>query len=314
MPFSATHAVVMARLMISQVDHGVHPFVVQVKCLDNGRPVKGIEYGDIGLKGHLNEVDNGYIIFNTLQILRRNLLSRHAQVLRDGTYIPAKDPKTQYSPLMFVHSVITEVIGAQLAQGTTIAARYSVVRRQGFGPNGKLNEEIPIIHYKSQHYRLLTWISKAYVIHFAANSLNSQLADHFDNLIRGDTSMAHHLHILSSSFKAFATTISANGTEDCRKLCGGQGYLALNGLTDLIANAVAYATLEGENYVLLQQVYRHILSGIHRLEAGKPVSEDLQYLASCLRKFQHCPYSKFVFLNPEHQRFMYIHRSSRLAF
>jgi acyl-CoA oxidase len=46
--FTCSHAIVMARLVISYKDLGIHPFMVQVRSLVDYKPMKGIELGDIG--------------------------------------------------------------------------------------------------------------------------------------------------------------------------------------------------------------------------------------------------------------------------
>jgi hypothetical protein len=43
--------------------------------------------------------------------------------------------------------------------------------------------------------------------------------------------------------------------EECRKLCGGHGYLCASGLPELFAVYVPACTYEGDNVVLLLQVY-----------------------------------------------------------
>lgn len=42
--------------------------------------------------------------------------------------------------------------------------------------------------------------------------------------------------------------------EECRKLCGGHGYLNSSGLPELFAVYVPACTYEGDNIVLLLQV------------------------------------------------------------
>jgi alkylation response protein AidB-like acyl-CoA dehydrogenase len=46
--FSASHTILMARLIIHGKDHGVHAFMVQLRSLKDFKPVPGIELGDIG--------------------------------------------------------------------------------------------------------------------------------------------------------------------------------------------------------------------------------------------------------------------------
>jgi len=45
-----------------------------------------------------------------------------------------------------------------------------------------------------------------------------------------------------------------NAFEECRKLCGGHGYLCASGLPQLYATYVPACTYEGDNWVLLLQV------------------------------------------------------------
>jgi len=47
---------------------------------------------------------------------------------------------------------------------------------------------------------------------------------------------------------------SQDGIEECRKLCGGHGYLCSSGLPELFAVYVPACTYEGDNTVLLLQV------------------------------------------------------------
>lgn len=46
-----------------------------------------------------------------------------------------------------------------------------------------------------------------------------------------------------------------DGIEECRKLCGGHGYLWCSGLPELFAVYVPACTYEGDNVVLQLQVY-----------------------------------------------------------
>jgi len=47
---SATHAVVMARLVIGSKDRGPHLFIVQLRSITDGKPLPGLKLGDTGLK------------------------------------------------------------------------------------------------------------------------------------------------------------------------------------------------------------------------------------------------------------------------
>jgi alkylation response protein AidB-like acyl-CoA dehydrogenase len=64
------------------------------------------------------------------------------------------------------------------------------------------------------------------------------------------------LHALSTGMKAMSSDFCAQGTEICRRACGGHGYSKLSGLPTLVTQAIASCTYEGENTVLYLQVAR----------------------------------------------------------
>ncbi|KAF2193926.1 acyl-CoA dehydrogenase/oxidase C-terminal [Zopfia rhizophila CBS 207.26] len=58
---------------------------------------------------------------------------------------------------------------------------------------------------------------------------------------------------LAAGLKEWSTQTAAEGAEDARKCCGGQGYLNVSGMPEIMAVVTATATLEGEDYVMWQQ-------------------------------------------------------------
>jgi acyl-CoA oxidase len=48
--FSTTHSVVVAQLVVNQKQIGPHLFIVQLRSVEDGKPMSGIKMGDIGLK------------------------------------------------------------------------------------------------------------------------------------------------------------------------------------------------------------------------------------------------------------------------
>lgn len=60
----ATHAVVMARMIIDKQSYGMQAFCVPIRSRENHKPYQGIEVGDIGTKLGYNIIDNGYLSFN----------------------------------------------------------------------------------------------------------------------------------------------------------------------------------------------------------------------------------------------------------
>lgn len=318
--FSCSHAVVMARLLISNRDYGVHPFIMQLRSLDNWKPLPGVEVGDIGLKMGLNSTDNGYAVFHHVRIPRANLLMRNASVARDGSYSKAPHSKMAYSTMIYTRNFIIHTVAFQLAQAATIAIRYSFVREQGApgsDSDSKPSHEIPIIWYQSQKYRLFTIMSRAFAILFASNACESIYQDLVMRQRDGDNSTLAYGHITTAALKAFASQHAADGSEDARKCCGGHGYSVLSGLPDIVANVTPIATLEGENYVMYQQTARYLVKCASSILRGQAVDSPMLYLQegySTLRGTARCQFQDDNFLNPEAQVSIFLHRVVRLVF
>lgn len=64
------------------------------------------------------------------------------------------------------------------------------------------------------------------------------------------------LHALSAGIKAMTSDFCTQGTELCRRACGGHGYSQLSGLPSLVTRVTASCTYEGDNTVLYLQTAR----------------------------------------------------------
>ncbi|USP79477.1 Peroxisomal acyl-coenzyme A oxidase 1 [Curvularia clavata] len=277
--FSTTHAAVMARLIVGDKDYGPHIFLVQLRSLEDGTPMQGIRMGDAGLKYGYNEADNGFASFDHVRIPRSHMLMAHSQLARDGTFTTESlGSKLSYSVMLLVRSKMPAVFTLKLAQALTIATRYSVVRQQGLGPAG-FESEAAIMQYKHQHFRLLTLIAKVYAMSYASGACGAQYSKMRQMQEKGDHSLLQSVHVLTAGLKAYVTSEAVDGAEEARKMCGGHGYMNISGLPDIIGSIAGSATFEGENYVLWQQVARHLLKQMDCLLADDLLEPNTQYLA-----------------------------------
>lgn len=242
------------------------------------------------------------------------MLMAHSQLARDGTF--SKDPlraKLSYSVMLLVRSKMPEVFTVKLAQALTIATRYSVVRQQGLGPADASNHEDTIMQYKHQHFRLLSLIAKTYAMFFASRACVAQYQRLRDMQSNKDHSLLPSLHALTAGLKAYVTSEAVDGAEDARKMCGGHGYMAISGLPDIIGALAGGATFEGENYVLWQQVGRHVLKQLDRLQDGDKMEPQMQYLADVDDPNVACIAHGKQFLAQETQLAMFRHRAHRMV-
>jgi len=168
--------------------------------------------------------------------------------------------------------------GKNLAMATTIVTRYSAVRRQGFGEDGAT--ELQVIDYKQQQHRIFPLLAASYCFFFTGKKVLQRLKDIEKRLVNNGAVSKNEvadLHASTSSLKSFTTTVAADGIEDCRKACGGHGFLQCSGLPELLTSYLQKPTVEGDNQMLPQQVVKVLLKLVQAVENG----EDLSAYGTC---------------------------------
>ncbi|KAL4570945.1 hypothetical protein LXL04_026610 [Taraxacum kok-saghyz] len=269
----STHAIVYARLIVGGQFHGVHGFIVQLRSLEDHSPVDGITVGDIGLKfgnGAYNTMDNGVLRFDHVRIPRNQMLMRVSQVTKEGEIMQSDVPRQLiYGTMVYVRQTIVADASKALSRAVCIATRYSAVRRQFGSRNG--GPETQVIDYKTQQNRLFPLLASAYAFRFVGEWLKWLYMDVKQRLAANDFSTLPEAHACTAGLKSLTTTATADGIEECRKLCGGHGYLVSSGLPELFAVYIPACTYEGDNVVLLLQVARFLVKTVSELGHKKPV-------------------------------------------
>jgi len=126
----ANYGVVYARLLSNGKDHGVHPFMVQMRDTETHEPLPGFEMGDIGPKIGFLSKENGFQRYKNIRIPRANLFKRFAEVDREGNFKIKGDLRTLYSVMLATRISIAHYSPVSLAHALLIGTRYSSVRRQ----------------------------------------------------------------------------------------------------------------------------------------------------------------------------------------
>ncbi|CAA7020357.1 unnamed protein product [Microthlaspi erraticum] len=276
----STHAVVYARLITNGKDHGVHGFIVQLRSLDDHSPLPGITVGDIGMKfgnGAYNSMDNGFLKFDHFRIPRDQMLMRLSKVTREGKYVASDVPRQLvYGTMVFVRQSIVSNASNALSRAVCIATRYSAVRRQFASQNG--GTETQVIDYKTQQNRLFPLLASAYAFRFVGEWLKWLYTDVTQRLEASDFATLPEAHACTAGLKSMTTSATADGIEECRKLCGGHGYLWCSGLPELFAVYVPACTYEGDNVVLQLQVARFLMKTVSQLGSGKAPAGTTEYM------------------------------------
>lgn len=268
----ARMATVFAQLEVAGEVHGVHAFLVPIRD-ESGALLPGVRSEDSGAKMGLNGVDNGRLWFHGVRVPRDAMLDRFATVHADGRYesaiaSPSRRFFTMLGTLVAGRVSIASAAVSVAKVGLTIAIRYAAIRRQ-FGPPGA--PETPILDYPTHQRRLLPALATTYALHFAARALQTA----YVTAKPGE----REVESFAAGLKAYASWHATRTLQDCRECCGGQGYLAVNRIPALLADADIFTTFEGDNTVLMQLVARSLLTSFHRQFADGRFIGVLRHLA-----------------------------------
>eukprot|EP01012_Entosiphon_sulcatum_P053751 TRINITY_DN7403_c0_g1_i1.p2 TRINITY_DN7403_c0_g1~~TRINITY_DN7403_c0_g1_i1.p2 ORF type:complete len:641 (+),score=126.22 TRINITY_DN7403_c0_g1_i1:2482-4404(+) len=283
----ATHAAVYAQLIIDGKEHGVHCFMLQIRD-ENHRPFPGIEVGDCGPKLGDRALDTGYLRLKDVRIPRENMLAKFQEVTPDGKYAKRQaaakrgDGRLAYLTMMNARVGMMSAAGGVLAKAVTIAVRYSCVRHQGFADTSSTSyrsAEVAILDYGMQRYRLLKQLALAYTMKFTGRWLQDAMKRFSGGASADDLQALPELHATSAGLKGLCCFLAAEGMEDCRKCCGGHGYLLNAGIASHWADYVWQVTAEGDYVVLLLQTARFLVKSLQQAKAGQPLSTVCSYLS-----------------------------------
>ncbi|XP_069668107.1 peroxisomal acyl-coenzyme A oxidase 2 isoform X2 [Haliaeetus albicilla] len=307
---SATHTVVFAQLYVNGKCYGLHPFIVQIRSLQDHSLCPGITAGDIGPKMNFEHIDNGYLMLQNVRVPRENMLSKFCEVQPDGTYVRRGSQKINYFTMTTVRiSLILDEVVIPLMKACTIAIRYSVVRRQSKLKPGE--QEAKILDYQTQQEKLLPQLAAAYAFYFISDYLQELFNRGYTEIQRKNFDMLPELHAFSSGFKAMVTQYSTSAVEICLRACGGHGYSLLSGLPSLYTKIVASCIYEGENTILFLQTARFLIKCFMAASTGQPVPPSVTYLAAVTP--EKCPAeNKLDFLSPDIYTEAYQHMAARL--
>nr|XP_022297816.1 peroxisomal acyl-coenzyme A oxidase 1-like [Crassostrea virginica] len=273
---SVNFAIILATLVINGKKHGMHPFLTQLRSMEDHKPLPGIKVGDIGPKLSFDVIDNGYLILNNVRIPRENMLMKNAQVSREGRFTSRGPSKANYSAMVLVRVNIVNWCYHMLCNSSTIIVRYSAVRRQSkLDPSEQENK---ILDYQTQQYKVFPCLASAYALFFVSKMLKNRYLRIYAEIMKGNFKNLPEIHCQSAGLKALAAEMTVELMEVSRQACGGHGYLAASSLGAAVNTAKSFITVEGENTVLYLQVARYLMKRFAAAVSGEILSGSTDYL------------------------------------
>ncbi|KIW25048.1 uncharacterized protein PV07_10721 [Cladophialophora immunda] len=265
----ATHALVIARLLVRGRDLGNHVFLVQVRDLNTHALMPNVriyEQGEKGM-GTFASMDNGVMAFSHCRIPRANMLAGMVSLDADGTYHAAKNSKHAYTSMVIIRGLMSEELGIEVAKAVVIALKYAQFRRQ-FNP--KDGVERKVIEYASVQSRLFPALGRAVAMMLLGREMRARI----DNIVNESL---EDLHLQTVGAKIWASEHGVRDVEVARLSCGGHGNMASTGLGSLYAQLSPSRTYEGETYVLSQQIGNAVVK--HWKNKSEQSISALSYLA-----------------------------------
>ncbi|KAJ2147993.1 hypothetical protein EV180_005751 [Coemansia sp. RSA 518] len=284
---TATHAMVMAQLVVNGKNYGPNPVVVPIRSVEDHQPLPGVTVGDLGPKFGFNAMDNGFLLLDHVRVPRLNLLQRYITVAQGGRVSRPKnvDPKVAYGTMVYVRTQIVRNMSQVLAKATTTAIRYAAVRRQFSGKADKrVDGESPVLDYGMVQHRLIPLLAQNYAMFATSQAFAAHYAESMAELNRGNFGPLKELHATACGLKRWTSDVAIHGIDTCRHACGGHGFSQFSGLNEFFGNQYPNIIWEGDNYVLSQQTARFVLTQVNALRAGKQVADNqtTQYLRAHL--------------------------------
>lgn len=281
---TANHAVVVAQLYTKGEFRGLAPFIVQLRDLDTHKPMPGIDIGDIGTKLGMKAVNNGYLGLKNVRVPLNNMLMKNQQVLSDGTYVAPKNSVLTYGTMMFVRCALIRDTAQSLAKASTIATRYSAVRRQSpIEPN---QPEPQIMEHTTQQLKVFPQIAKAIVFKSTGDGIWNMYNELSGEIELGELDRLPEMHALSCCLKAICSADAAAGVETSRLSCGGHGFMDCSNFPTIYGMSTAVCTYEGENTVMLLQTARYLVKVYGQALSGDKLVPTVAYISETIKQKQ----------------------------
>ncbi|WP_168585823.1 acyl-CoA dehydrogenase family protein [Saccharopolyspora sp. ASAGF58] len=247
--FSATHAMLLARLVVDGADEGHHWFRVPLRPTEGALPFPGVRIRRADPKGGIAGNQTGMIHFDQYRIPPDSLLSAWAHIDDSGRYVSEIARRARYLRCLetFSQERIFPVTGAAgvLRRCAAITLRYST-HRETFGST--------LLSYQHYRERLMPVVAGALALHH----LTEHLVEEWTSRYAAEPVARHRqtLYGLTSGAKAHASWAANAALVVLRELCGGHGFHSHNEIVTARVDGEINTTFGGDNTVLCYESVR----------------------------------------------------------
>jgi acyl-CoA oxidase len=107
--------------------------------------------------------------------------------------------------------------------------------------------------------RILPLLATTFALHYTGEYMYELYRKSRQTIEQGDFGPLAELHSASSGLKSLCTMLAADGIETCRRAMGGHGFGGGSGLVGLNADYLSKPTVEGDNWMITQQVAAYLI-------------------------------------------------------
>jgi len=280
--YHANHAVVFGQTIVNNKNEGINAFIIRLRD-DKSKLCPGVTIDDMGCKQGMNGVDNARIILKNVEAKRENLLNKLADVSPDGQFSSLISNRRQRFIAASNRLLSGRVCIASMMISTTklvllIANKYASVRLSN-GKSGK--SDTPISKFQLFQNQIVPLISRTIVYNIGLHYVGAVYSDYLMNTEKYDAAQFNNVVRLVCVIKPMVAWLGNEVGNICRERTGGQGYLSINRIEELISAAHAAITAEGDSAVLMQKVSKEYVEDFAKNLLAPP---ELSEPADALRK------------------------------
>ncbi|MFE5565708.1 acyl-CoA dehydrogenase [Amycolatopsis japonica] len=251
-------AIVMARLQVGEIDHGIFPFIVPLS--DRNGLLPGVHATPCPENPGLS-LDNGTTWFDHVRLPHRNLLSgKMGRLDLDGTFHSSVRGRRKRltGALDRVNPGRVSLAASIAAAGRAtafISVLYSLNRQTAAPGNGR---QMPIMGYRTHQVAVLGALAKVYATTFLVNHTKRRFAESHGAETADVTTLVNIV-------KALAGWEMSDVINTCRERLGAQGVFSVNRIADYVGMAQGVVTAEGD---ALPRIATTALELLHQIPKG----------------------------------------------